>query len=374
MITRIEIDGFKSFVDFSVDLHPFTAVIGTNASGKSNLVDAFRFLAELAKGDLYDAVEAVRGDAESLLHQFSDGSRVNTMRFAVEFLVAADDLEAELAGATRSWSTGKVDCDLAWRMELFYAGFAREWLQEFRRRSGRRTTYPRPFRWSNVLEAPERRRPCQGQRSSGVRKPRPHAELGPIEDLPAGGTPHCVSCPEVGDRPDMALDGAGLPGYLDFFGLHASEVDPRAVLRSSAASELVPDVSGFDVLADEVRRDVRVHVHAPGRAAFRGCDRLRRHLRALAFLAMLKDPPQLAPDLIDEPGNGIYPEHFRRLVRTMMESARITPGPSPGPAPGPAPPGPRHRATRRYSSTSSPSDSWCSSTSPPASARPQAAG
>lgn len=51
MITRIEIDGFKSFVDFSLDLAPFTAVIGTNAGGKSNLIDAFRFLAASVKGE-----------------------------------------------------------------------------------------------------------------------------------------------------------------------------------------------------------------------------------------------------------------------------------------------------------------------------------
>jgi hypothetical protein len=87
VITRIEIDGFKSFVDFSLDLHPFTAVIGTNASGKSNLLDAFRFLSAAVKGDISDAVGAVRGDAVSLFHQFSDGSRVDRMRFAVELLV-----------------------------------------------------------------------------------------------------------------------------------------------------------------------------------------------------------------------------------------------------------------------------------------------
>src|ERR1051326_641871 len=90
MITRIKIDGFKSFVDFSLDLAPFTAVIGTNAGGKSNLIDAFRFLAASVKGDPFDAIEAVRGDAESLFHQYADGSRVDTMRLAVEFSDGSD--------------------------------------------------------------------------------------------------------------------------------------------------------------------------------------------------------------------------------------------------------------------------------------------
>ncbi len=40
MITRIESDGFKSFVDFSLDLAPLTVLAGPNNSGKSNLLEA----------------------------------------------------------------------------------------------------------------------------------------------------------------------------------------------------------------------------------------------------------------------------------------------------------------------------------------------
>ena len=35
MITRIEIDVFKSFRKFSMDFTPFTVIAGINASGKS---------------------------------------------------------------------------------------------------------------------------------------------------------------------------------------------------------------------------------------------------------------------------------------------------------------------------------------------------
>jgi AAA15 family ATPase/GTPase len=40
MLTRIEIDGFKTFREFSADLLPFQVVLGPNAVGKSNLFDA----------------------------------------------------------------------------------------------------------------------------------------------------------------------------------------------------------------------------------------------------------------------------------------------------------------------------------------------
>ncbi|GAA0376960.1 hypothetical protein GCM10009530_29430 [Microbispora corallina] len=50
MITRIEIDGFKSFENFALDLPPFLVLIGTNASGTSNLLDALTFVATVGTG------------------------------------------------------------------------------------------------------------------------------------------------------------------------------------------------------------------------------------------------------------------------------------------------------------------------------------
>ena len=38
MITRVEIDGFTSFLDFTLDVPPFLALVGPNASGKPNLM------------------------------------------------------------------------------------------------------------------------------------------------------------------------------------------------------------------------------------------------------------------------------------------------------------------------------------------------
>lgn len=35
MLTRLEIDGFKTFEDMVVELHPFTAVLGANAAGRA---------------------------------------------------------------------------------------------------------------------------------------------------------------------------------------------------------------------------------------------------------------------------------------------------------------------------------------------------
>ncbi len=62
MLTRIEIDGFKSFQDFSMDFGSFTVILGQNASGKSNLFDAIRLLSRLAaENSVAAAFSGVRG-------------------------------------------------------------------------------------------------------------------------------------------------------------------------------------------------------------------------------------------------------------------------------------------------------------------------
>src|ERR1700722_12474200 len=50
MITGLRLGGFKNFDDERLDMGPFTVVVGTNASGKSNIRDAFRFLHGIGRG------------------------------------------------------------------------------------------------------------------------------------------------------------------------------------------------------------------------------------------------------------------------------------------------------------------------------------
>ena len=86
MITRIEIDGFKTFDRFVLDLRPFTAVVGPNASGKSNLFDAIKFVSRLAQTDIREAMLELRGRPEELFRRTSTG-RSDRMAFAVEVLL-----------------------------------------------------------------------------------------------------------------------------------------------------------------------------------------------------------------------------------------------------------------------------------------------
>ena len=91
MITRIEIDGFKSFADFSLDVPPFLLLVGANASGKSNLVDALRLVAEAQPGDSSRTVlDFPRGSAEQLFRRHGGGDMARRLDIRVRALGSAE--------------------------------------------------------------------------------------------------------------------------------------------------------------------------------------------------------------------------------------------------------------------------------------------
>lgn len=57
MLTRLYLRRFKNFLDATLLMGPLTLLVGTNASGKSNLRDAFRFLHGVARG--YNLAEII---------------------------------------------------------------------------------------------------------------------------------------------------------------------------------------------------------------------------------------------------------------------------------------------------------------------------
>ena len=87
MLTRIEIDGFKTFESARLDVSPFLVLLGPNASGKSNLFDAIRFLSQLASTDLRTACRGLRGEPHELFRRDLRGEPGDKMSFAVEVLL-----------------------------------------------------------------------------------------------------------------------------------------------------------------------------------------------------------------------------------------------------------------------------------------------
>ncbi|WP_437725700.1 AAA family ATPase [Sorangium sp. So ce861] len=108
MITRFEVDGFKSLRDFAVDLEPLTVFVGPNGAGKSNLLEAIGLLGRLASMSLEEAFKLGRG---RVVDQFSrsGGEAGRTIRFAAEVL---------LRGAPAPFRDGAAPLPARYRYEL----------------------------------------------------------------------------------------------------------------------------------------------------------------------------------------------------------------------------------------------------------------
>ncbi len=62
-IHKVHVENFKSFSELDIDLSRFNVVIGSNAAGKSNFISIFKFLRDIARHGLVNAI-AMQGGTE----------------------------------------------------------------------------------------------------------------------------------------------------------------------------------------------------------------------------------------------------------------------------------------------------------------------
>lgn len=89
MLKRLRLKDFKSFVDEDVPLAPLTLLLGANASGKSNFLDALQFLHanafDLDLEQILNGEQRVSPDAwRGLRGGASEAARLGTSRFTLE--------------------------------------------------------------------------------------------------------------------------------------------------------------------------------------------------------------------------------------------------------------------------------------------------
>ena len=120
MLTRLEVNGFKNLVDFSLDFGPYTCIAGPNGVGKSNIFDAIRFLSLLTEYTINDAALQIRnageetGDIADLLF-YGGGERAERMEFAVEMI--ADGKVRDDFGREAEASSSFLRYEVAFRYE-----------------------------------------------------------------------------------------------------------------------------------------------------------------------------------------------------------------------------------------------------------------
>jgi hypothetical protein len=103
----------------------------------------------------------------------------------------------------------------------------------------------------------------------------------------------------------------------------ASNEQPDGEL-SDIGNELllvIKEVTGFELVEDHVRQDVRVRFAARHDEGFEAAQASDGTLRALAILAALHDPQPRGTLVVEEPEDGIYPERMPTFLTIMREDA-----------------------------------------------------
>src|SRR3954468_17903207 len=106
MLKRIRLKDFKSFVDEEVEVAPLTLLVGANASGKSNFLDALRFLRGISSVNL-SVSEVLNGEPRSrpdawpgLRGRAEEAARLGTDAFSLETTWSAPGIHRRITCRT----------------------------------------------------------------------------------------------------------------------------------------------------------------------------------------------------------------------------------------------------------------------------------
>lgn len=277
MITRIEIDGFKSFLNFVLDVPPFLALVGPNASGKSNLFDALGFVADEITGS-GGLLSAGRGLPGEQFHRVARGAPVPGFVVSVEALVAPEpgavlpirfDVGAEMVLRIPR-SSGAVVSHVAHHIP--------EELLEF------------------IVEDPE----------PGVTPRRTVQSWHRYALSPQAMRRRCLPA----ERGPLAADGRNLAAVLG------------RMAGSAALADLVADLAGVvpDVVALVPRLDreeCTFDLVVDGQGSVPSALLSDGTLRVLGLLTALHDPDHPGTLLVEEIENGVHPRRLGELLRRI---------------------------------------------------------
>lgn len=358
MLTRIEIDGFKTFDNFALDLNPLLVVVGPNATGKSNLFDAIQLLGRLAVDDLRTAFNSLRGEPHEQFRLQPDGEYGRRMCLAVEVLLDRTVRDPWGGTATVRYTRIRYEVDIERRMDARgierlivvretaepIKGNADAWRphgaspsQAFKRhfmKYGRSTA----FLSTEAGETPTfhiHQDPTGGRTRSATA-----AETTILSSMTSAEFPHLFALreelrswrflqlnpgslrkPSPKNAPELLeSDGSNLPTVLARIAAETrTEVRPEGALADIGAdlSALISGVVKVDVEDDEANRKYRIRITVGSEHPFSSEVVSDGTLRVLALLTMLHDPRHRGLVCFEEPENGIHPARLGALIEVL---------------------------------------------------------
>lgn len=360
MFTRIEIDGFKTFERFALNLRPFSAIVGPNASGKSNLFDALRFISLLAQQDIRTAMQDLRGLPEELFRRTSSGRR-NQIDFAVEVLLNREGIDA--FGTPYIVYAQRLRYELSLQMTIGREGLPRgvsvksercfaisksgdtaaQWLPSGINYNSRVSPF---IRISESLDAIEVRQDGRQKHGKPVKLSLKDASRTALSTVTTAEFPHLYALrdflsqvdflelnPKAARNPNDRFDDRYLrPDASNLSAVLArlkeetsSDKRPDGVLADIALdlAALIPSVRRIDVVNDILQRQYAFNIEFQDQLSFSSRLISDGTLRLLALLTVLNDPERKGSLCFEEPENGVHEGRIPTLVRILREAASV---------------------------------------------------
>ncbi len=360
MLTRIEIDGFKSFHKFAVNLRPFQVFIGPNGVGKTNLFEAIALIADLAiEPTVDDALRQCRGEIRELFTIFPDGTRAKHMTFAAEALLG---LTVSDGGKTFKVSSNRVRYELilerreedGWdRVYVIHEELlplseaADSWIKDQIAKPNRKDWIVREKRPPYISTEIVKDQPTiyiNQDSPAGNREPFPtgqltHTALSTINS-PASSPryPTAFALRQAMKRwrflalhPDklrsrtvnpnsteLAPDGSNLAATLNAL----TEQNPDTLTEIVRdLTVFIPDVSAVTVKPIPERTDLLLEVEMKDGSRFSSGVLSDGTLRLLAMLTLKHDARSQGVWLFEEPENGVQPQRLKQITDTLSAMA-----------------------------------------------------
>jgi predicted ATPase len=359
MLTRLEIDGFKTFENLVIDLLPFTVVLGSNAAGKSNLFDAIRLLSLLATRDVAEAVKDMRGEPLELFRLTPSG-RCKQIHMAAEVLV--DPMVRDPWGSEVKLSHTRMRYEVTLERREVRPGVeriqvAREqvlpimrkddpWAQAVKPSKDFRATYLKYIRqkpWLTTDEMPEGLAfSIHQDGKQGRNRPASAAEATVLYSITNAEFPHLFALREemrhwrllqldpallrkpvpVTASDVLDADGSNLAAVLAQLKAETATAERPAGVLSDIAVELnhlIPGISKLDAALHDASREYRIEITMRDGLPFTSRVVSDGTLRVLALLTLLHDPRHRGLICFEEPENGVHPGRIKQLVQRLQD-------------------------------------------------------
>ena len=327
MITSVRLKNFKNFADETLRLGPFTVIVGANASGKSNVRDAFRFLHGIGRGytlaDIVGGRHGAGGQAEwePIRGAVNEIARFGKSEFTLEAVIDTvlwtaelEQVHGAIQGATSTpvevRYAMRVGCDAAHEKGFsvtgasFYTKEGHDWERPDDWPKGRRRTDGTILAYQGLLPDMFSE---QDMELLLVR--------GKIEEAFRGmrfldPTPNFMRLPAFSGQTVLGDKGENLPSVL--YNICADEK------RKDVLIQWIRELTPMDVVDLRFLPDPSGRVHLMMReandsdvSAYAASDGT---LRFLAMLAALLGPEPAGLYFVDEIENGIHPSRLHLLL------------------------------------------------------------